>query len=102
MLTQLHGAGAAILAFFQVVLIDVSLAGDNAIAVGLAASGLPQHQRRRAIVVGLAGAVVVARPGDDRRVAYWQAQLTAFGAVPVASPHDGYAVYHFGAKPQSP
>ena len=59
MLTQLHGAGAAILAFFQVVLIDVSLAGDNAIAVGLAASGLPQHQRRRAIVVGLAGAVVM-------------------------------------------
>jgi YjbE family integral membrane protein len=59
MLTQLHGAGAAILAFFQVVLIDVSLAGDNAIAVGLAASGLPQQQRRKAIVVGLAGAVVM-------------------------------------------
>jgi YjbE family integral membrane protein len=41
------------------VLIDVSLAGDNAIAVGLAASGLPQHQRKKAIVVGLAGAVVM-------------------------------------------
>ena len=59
MLTQLHGVGATVLAFFQVVLIDVSLAGDNAIAVGLAASGLPQHQRRKAIVVGLAGAVVM-------------------------------------------
>ncbi len=59
MLTQLHGAGASVLAFLQVVLIDVSLAGDNAIAVGLAASGLPQQQRRKAIVVGLAGAVVM-------------------------------------------
>lgn len=61
MLTHLLGAdgGAAFLAFFQVVLIDVSLAGDNAIAVGLAASGLPQHLRRKAIMVGLAGAMLM-------------------------------------------
>jgi YjbE family integral membrane protein len=49
----------AIAAFFQVVLIDLALAGDNAIAVGLSAAGLPPHQRRRAIVLGLGGAVVM-------------------------------------------
>jgi YjbE family integral membrane protein len=53
------GAAAAAVAFLQVVLIDVSLAGDNAVAVGLAAAGLPQSQRRKAIVAGLAGAVVM-------------------------------------------
>jgi predicted tellurium resistance membrane protein TerC len=49
----------AIATFFQVVLIDLALAGDNAIAVGLSAAGLPPQQRRRAIVLGLGGAVVM-------------------------------------------
>ena len=49
----------AVTAFAQVVMIDLALAGDNAIAVGLSAAGLPAHQRRRAIVLGLAGAVVM-------------------------------------------
>ena len=49
----------AVTAFFQVVLIDVALAGDNAVAVGLVASGLPVKERRRAIFLGLAGAVVM-------------------------------------------
>jgi YjbE family integral membrane protein len=49
----------AIAAFFQVVLIDLALAGDNAVAVGMAAAGLPPHQRRRAIVLGLGSAVVM-------------------------------------------
>jgi YjbE family integral membrane protein len=49
----------AVAAFVQVVMIDLALAGDNAIAVGLSAAGLPPHQRRRAIVLGLAGAVVM-------------------------------------------
>ncbi len=44
-------------AFLQVVLIDLTLASDNAVAVGMAASGLPQPQRRRAILLGLGGAV---------------------------------------------
>ena len=43
----------------QVVLIDLTLASDNAIAIGMAASGLPPTQRRRAIVLGLGGAVVL-------------------------------------------
>jgi YjbE family integral membrane protein len=49
----------AVAAFFQVILIDLALAGDNAIAIGLAAAGLPSGQRRRAIVLGLGAAVVM-------------------------------------------
>jgi YjbE family integral membrane protein len=44
---------------FQVVLIDLTLASDNAVAVGMSASGLPQPQRRQAIMLGLGGAVVM-------------------------------------------
>ena len=50
------GAAAA---FVQVVFIDLALAGDNAMAVGIVAAGLPKADRRRAIVLGLGGAVVM-------------------------------------------
>jgi len=43
----------------QVLMIDLVLAGDNAVAVGLAAAALPQAQRRKAILIGLAAAVVL-------------------------------------------
>ncbi|HEX4711164.1 YjbE family putative metal transport protein [Phenylobacterium sp.] len=56
--TDIFTAGA-VAAFFQVVMIDLALAGDNAVAVGMAAAGLPHDQRRKAIIVGLAGAVVM-------------------------------------------
>src|SRR3954466_10618295 len=56
--THLVSAGA-LAAFFQVILIDLALAGDNAVAVGMAAAGLPERQRRRAIVLGLGAAVVM-------------------------------------------
>jgi YjbE family integral membrane protein len=46
-------------ALSQVILIDLTLASDNAVAVGMAASGLPQPQRRQAILLGLGGAVVM-------------------------------------------
>lgn len=46
-------------AFAQVVMIDVALAGDNAIVIGLAAAGLPAEQRGRAILVGIAAATVL-------------------------------------------
>jgi YjbE family integral membrane protein len=49
----------AMVAFFQVVFIDLALAGDNAVAVGMAAAGLPSRQRKTAIVLGLAAAVVM-------------------------------------------
>ena len=43
----------------QVLLMDLVLAGDNAVAVGLAAAALPQEQRKKAILIGLAAAVVM-------------------------------------------
>ncbi len=43
----------ALTALLQVVLIDLVLAGDNAVVIGLAAAGLPAEQRRRAIIVGI-------------------------------------------------
>jgi YjbE family integral membrane protein len=46
-------------AFVQVVMIDLVLAGDNAVAVGMAAAGLPEKDRRKAIVLGLSAAVVM-------------------------------------------
>ena len=42
-----------------VVIIDVVLAGDNAIVVGLAVAGLASERRRRAIVVGIGAATVL-------------------------------------------
>lgn len=48
-----------VVAFLQVVMIDLTLAGDNAVAVGLAAAGLKREQQHRAIVLGLAAAAVM-------------------------------------------
>ncbi len=45
--------------FLQVVLVDILFAGDNAIAVGLVAAGLPKEQRTRVIAVGVGLAVVL-------------------------------------------
>jgi YjbE family integral membrane protein len=46
-------------AFFSVVMIDLVLAGDNAVVIGLAAAGLPQKQRGKAIVIGVIAATVL-------------------------------------------
>ena len=46
-------------ALVQVLMIDLVLAGDNAIVIGLAASGLPPQQRNRVIVVGILAATVL-------------------------------------------
>jgi YjbE family integral membrane protein len=46
-------------ALAQVLMIDIALAGDNAVVVGLAVAGLPEHQKRRAIAAGIAGATVI-------------------------------------------
>lgn len=48
-----------LIALGQVMLMDLVLAGDNAVAVGLAAAALPQEQRRKAIMIGLGFAVVL-------------------------------------------
>ena len=46
-------------ALLQVVLIDLVLAGDNAIVIGLAAAGLPEAQRGKAILIGIVAATVL-------------------------------------------
>ena len=46
-------------ALLAIILIDLVLAGDNAIVIALAARNLPSHLRRRAIVWGTAGAIAV-------------------------------------------
>ncbi|HYV68549.1 MAG TPA: TerC family protein [Pseudolabrys sp.] len=49
----------AIAALIQVIMIDLVLAGDNAVVIGLAAAGLPREQRSRAILVGIIAATVL-------------------------------------------
>lgn len=43
----------------QVVLIDLALAGDNAVVIGLAVTSLPAERRRRAILTALAAAALL-------------------------------------------
>ena len=49
----------ALAAFLQVVMIDLTLAGDNAIVIGLAAADLPREQRNKAILVGIVAATAL-------------------------------------------
>jgi YjbE family integral membrane protein len=46
-------------ALVQVVAIDVALAGDNAVVVGMAAAGLPAALRKRAIMIGILAAAAL-------------------------------------------
>jgi YjbE family integral membrane protein len=46
-------------ALISVIIIDIVLAGDNAIVVGMAAAGLPPESRRRAILLGILAATVL-------------------------------------------
>jgi YjbE family integral membrane protein len=48
-----------LIALLQVIGIDLVLAGDNAIVIGLAAAGLPKEQRAKAILVGIIAATVM-------------------------------------------
>ena len=50
---------AALAALAQVILIDLVLAGDNAVVIGIAAAGLPVEQRRRAILIGILAATAM-------------------------------------------
>ena len=49
----------AFAAFLQVLMIDLVLAGDNAIVVGALAAGLPPEQRRKVIMIGVLAALVL-------------------------------------------
>jgi YjbE family integral membrane protein len=46
-------------ALLSIVIIDLVLAGDNAIVIGLAARNLPKHQQKKAVIWGTVGAVVI-------------------------------------------
>ena len=50
---------AGLTALLQVIAIDLVLAGDNAVVIGLAAAGLEPTQRRKAILVGIIAATVL-------------------------------------------
>ena len=50
---------AGLTALFQVIAIDLVLAGDNAIVIGLAAAGLPKDQRNKAILIGILAATAL-------------------------------------------
>jgi YjbE family integral membrane protein len=50
---------AALAALAQVILIDLVLAGDNAVVIGIAAAGLSSDQRRRAILIGILAATAM-------------------------------------------
>ena len=49
----------ALAALMKVIMIDLVLAGDNAIVIGLAAAGLPAEQRARAILIGIVAATLM-------------------------------------------
>jgi YjbE family integral membrane protein len=53
------GSPSALAAFGQVLMIDIMLAGDNAIVVGALAAGLPPEQRRKVILIGIIAALVL-------------------------------------------
>jgi YjbE family integral membrane protein len=65
-----------VVAFFSIVLIDLILAGDNAVVIAMAVRSLSPQQRRRGIIVGSAGAVLL-------RVAltFFAAKLLTVGGV---------------------
>ncbi|TIX26924.1 TerC family protein [Mesorhizobium sp.] len=52
-------SAASLTALLQVIAIDLVLAGDNAIVIGLAAAGLPVEQRKKAILIGVVAATVL-------------------------------------------
>ena len=48
-----------LLAMLQIIVIDILLAGDNAIVIGMAARNLPAHLQKKAIFWGTAGAIII-------------------------------------------
>lgn len=58
MLTALYDP-SFLTSLFQIIVIDILLGGDNAVVIALACRHLPEAQRRKAILGGVAGAVVL-------------------------------------------
>jgi YjbE family integral membrane protein len=53
------GVWAQLVTLGQVIAIDLVLAGDNAIVVGMAAAGVPMEQRRKVILAGISAAIML-------------------------------------------
>ena len=53
------GVWAQLVTLGQVIAIDLVLAGDNAIVVGMAAAGVPKEQRRKVILAGIGAAIML-------------------------------------------
>jgi YjbE family integral membrane protein len=66
-------------ALLSVVIVDVVLAGDNAIVVGMAAAGLPHERRRTVIILGIGVATVLRI-----LLAYFAVQLLAIIGMTLA------------------
>ncbi|SFJ07425.1 TerC family protein [Thermoflavimicrobium dichotomicum] len=45
--------------FFNIIVLDLILSGDNAVVIGMAARSLPVEQRKKAIVIGTAAAIIL-------------------------------------------
>jgi YjbE family integral membrane protein len=56
---MLHVLSPGLAALLQVILIDITLAGDNAVVIGAAAARMPQAERRRVMLWGLVAAVIL-------------------------------------------
>ena len=54
-----HFAHSGLIALLQVILIDITLAGDNAVVIGMAAARVPREERRKVIFWGLVAAVTL-------------------------------------------
>ena len=72
-------------ALAQVVLIDIALAGDNAVVVGMAVAGLPASSSAARILLGIGGATVHSRRARRRHVAIARDHRTAAGRRPAAA-----------------
>lgn len=55
----IHLISPAFAALIQVILIDIAMAGDNAVVIGLAATRVPKAERRKVIFWGLTAAVIL-------------------------------------------
>ena len=58
-LMDLSISASQIWSLLAVIGIDIALAGDNAVVIGMAAAGLPPEQRRRAIILGIGAAAAL-------------------------------------------
>jgi YjbE family integral membrane protein len=54
-----HYANSGFIALLQVIFIDITMAGDNAVVISLAAARVPAHDRRKVIFWGLVWAVIL-------------------------------------------